>query len=61
MNLGLLELVVLVTSTMRGRLGDPGRVAKFDKPAVKIMFQVTLIVRFLLECGLRFSSPESPG
>jgi hypothetical protein len=27
---------------------------KFDKPAVKIMFQVTEIVRFLLERGLRF-------
>ncbi len=27
---------------------------KFDKPAVKIMFQVTQIVRFLLERGLRF-------
>ncbi len=25
-----------------------------DKPAVKIMFQVTEIVRFLLERGLRF-------
>jgi hypothetical protein len=30
------------------------RAAKFDKPAVKIMFQVTEIVRFLLERGLRF-------
>ncbi len=30
------------------------RVAKFDKPAVKIMFQVTHFVRFLLERGLRF-------
>ena len=30
------------------------RVAKFDKPGVKIMFQVTQIVRFLLEGGLRF-------
>ncbi len=29
-------------------------VAKFDKPAVKIVFQVTQIVRFLLERGLRF-------
>ncbi len=28
--------------------------AKFDKPAVKIMFQVTQIVRFMLEGGLRF-------
>ena len=27
---------------------------KFDKPAVKIMFQVTESVRFLLERGLRF-------
>ena len=27
---------------------------EFDKPAVKIMFQVTQIVRFLLERGLRF-------
>ena len=26
--------------------------AKFDKPAVKIMFQVTEIVRFLLERGI---------
>ena len=30
------------------------RAAKFDKPAVRIMFQVTEIVRFLLERGLRF-------
>jgi hypothetical protein len=28
--------------------------AKFDKPAVKIMYQVTQIVRVLLEGGLRF-------
>ena len=35
-------------------LWDRDRVAKFDKPAVKIMFQVTQIVRFLLERGLRF-------
>jgi hypothetical protein len=28
--------------------------AKFGKPAVKIMFQVTQIVRFLLERGLCF-------
>ncbi len=28
--------------------------SKFDKPAIKIMFQVTQIVRFLLERGLRF-------
>jgi hypothetical protein len=27
---------------------------KFDKPAVKIMLQVTRVVRFLLEGGLRF-------
>ena len=27
---------------------------EFDKPAVKIMFQVTQIVRFLPERGLRF-------
>ncbi len=33
---------------------DRDRAAKFDKPAVKIMFQVTQIVRFLLEGGLRF-------
>ena len=35
---------------------DRDRAAKFDKPAVKIMFQVTdsEIVRFLLERGLRF-------
>jgi hypothetical protein len=35
-------------------VGD--RAAKFDKPAVKIMFQpeVTQIARFLLERGLRF-------
>ena len=33
---------------------DRDRAAKFDKPAVKIMFQVTPIVRFLLEGGLRF-------
>ncbi len=32
------------------------RAAKFDNPAVKIMFtfQITQIVRFLLERGLRF-------
>ena len=30
------------------------RAAKFDKPAVKIMVEVTQIVRFLLERGLRF-------
>ena len=35
-------------------LRDRERVAKFDKPAVKIMFQVTQIVRFLPERGLRF-------
>ncbi len=29
---------------------------KFYKPAVRIMFQVTEIVRFLLERGLRFRS-----
>ncbi len=35
---------------------DRGRLlpAKFDKPAVKIMLQVTQIERFLLERGLRF-------
>jgi hypothetical protein len=35
---------------------DRDRAAKFDKPAVKpeIMFQVTQIVHFLLEGGLRF-------
>jgi hypothetical protein len=36
---------------------DRDRVAKFDKPAVKIMFQVAQIVSFLLrrlERGLRF-------
>ncbi len=33
---------------------DRDRAAKFDKPAVNIMFQVTQIVRFLLERGLRF-------
>jgi hypothetical protein len=37
---------------------DRDRVAKFDKLAVKLMFQVTHIVRFLLERrnerGLRF-------
>ena len=33
---------------------EPERVAEFDKPAVKIMFQVTQIVRFLPERGLRF-------
>ena len=27
---------------------------KFDKPALRIMFQVTQIARFLLERGLRF-------
>jgi hypothetical protein len=39
-------------------ISDRDRAAKFDKPAVKIMFQVTQIVRFLLEPrverGLRF-------
>ncbi len=33
---------------------DRDRAAQFDKPAVRIMFQVTQIVRFLLEGGLRF-------
>ncbi len=33
---------------------DLDRAAKFDKPAVKMMLQVTQIVRFLLERGLRF-------
>jgi hypothetical protein len=33
---------------------DRDRVAKFDKPAVRIMFQVAQIVSFLLERGLRF-------
>jgi hypothetical protein len=33
---------------------DRDRAAKFDKPAVKILFQVTQIARFLLERGLRF-------
>jgi hypothetical protein len=35
-------------------ISDRDRAAKFDKPALKIMFQVTQIVRFLLERGLRF-------
>jgi hypothetical protein len=35
--------------------------AKFDKPAVKIMFQVTGIVRFLLERGLRFRNLQCTG
>ncbi len=35
-------------------ISDRDRAAKFDKPAVKIMFQVTQIIRFLLERGLRF-------
>jgi Cys-tRNA synthase (O-phospho-L-seryl-tRNA:Cys-tRNA synthase) len=50
-NLESLESMVLVT--MRPR---PSRhwLAKFDKPAVRIMFQVTQIARFLLERGLRF-------
>ena len=42
--------MVLVTM----RPGDRDRAAKFDEPAVKTMFQVTEIVRFLLERGLRF-------
>ncbi len=33
---------------------EPPSSTKSDKPAVKIMFQVTQIVRFLLERGLRF-------
>jgi hypothetical protein len=35
---------------------ETGRVAKFDEPAVKIVFEVAYIVRssFLLERGLRF-------
>ncbi len=36
---------------------ETARAAKFDKPAVKVMFQVTQIVRFLLEGGLRFRNP----
>ena len=46
-NLELLESMVLIT--MRPR--PSGRVRH---PAVKIMFQITRIVRFLLERGLRF-------
>ncbi len=38
--------------TMRPRVRD--RAAKFDKPTVRIGFQATQIVRFLLERGLRF-------
>jgi hypothetical protein len=41
-----LESMVLVT--MRPRPTRSLGAAKFDKPAVKIMFQVTQIVRFLL-------------
>ncbi len=37
-----------------GAMRDRDRFAKFDKPTVKIMFQVTQIVRFLPERGLRF-------
>ena len=44
-NLGRLQL----------RVFSIGKYAfQFDEPAVKIMFQVTQIVRFLLEGGLRF-------
>jgi hypothetical protein len=46
-NLELLEPMVVVS--MRPR---PSRQVR--QPAVKIMFQVTQIVRFLLERGLRF-------
>jgi hypothetical protein len=35
-------------------ISDRDRAAKLDEPAVKIMFQVTQIVRFLLERSLRF-------
>ncbi len=55
MNLKVLVSMARVLVTMKPsvtRLGD--RATKFDKPAVKIMFQVTQIVRFLLERGLRF-------
>ncbi len=45
-------MVLVTMNPSVTRLGD--RAAKFDKPAVKIMFQVTQIVRFLLERGLRF-------
>ncbi len=41
-------------SNERERVLDRDRAAKFDKPAVRVMFQVTEIVRFLLEGGLRF-------
>ena len=44
--------VPLHSLVMRPRVRD--RAAKFDKPTVRIRFQVTQIVRFLLERGLRF-------
>ena len=47
----LLEPMLLVTGH---ETAETESRAKFDEPAVKIMFQVTQIVRFLLERHLRF-------
>ncbi len=47
-----LEPMVLVPMPPKPAPDSPG-VAKFDKPAVKIMLQVTQIGRFLLERGLK--------
>jgi hypothetical protein len=51
-DLELLEPMVLVT--MRPTRRPSRQVQLFNDPAVRIMFQVTYIVRFLLERGLRF-------
>jgi hypothetical protein len=52
-DLELLEPMVLKLVTMPVRPRRRDRAAKFDTPAVRIMFQVTQIARFLLERGLR--------
>jgi hypothetical protein len=54
MNLGLLESMVLSGYYETVGRSETRRVAEFDMPAVKIMFHVSQIVRFLLERGLRF-------
>ena len=46
--------VLKLVTTARETETEPPSHLKFDNPAVKIMFQVTQIVRFLLERGLRF-------
>jgi hypothetical protein len=58
--MGGMELwVVNLSFGADGVAMKPGPVAKFDKPAVRIMFQVTPIVRFLPERALWFRNHGS--